>query len=84
MPPKLARKMDHALAEQCRKLVFKTAKKYDVPPAFIVGHIRSVSVDAARYEVWRVMLLNFHMTRTQIAEIFGRDRRRLRRSVLGV
>ena len=39
---------------------------------------------AARYEVWRIMIGEMGMTRQLVAKSFGRDRRRLRKSVIGV
>lgn len=71
-------------AEECRKLVHDAAKKHDVPPVFITAHYRHPAADLARKEIWRVMLGEMKMKRVEVATIFGRDRRRLRRSVLGV
>ena len=83
-PAKKVSKMDHRLAEKCRNLVMKTSVKYGVPPVYITAHIRVRAADVARREVWRTMIVQFGMTRKLVADIFGRDRRRLRKSVIGV
>lgn len=76
--------MDHELAEKCREIVFKRARKYGIPPAYIVAHVRMIPADKARVEAWREMITRLGMSRQLVATIFGRDRRRLRRSVIGV
>jgi hypothetical protein len=76
--------MTRELAVQCRELVFKTAKEYDVPSVYITAHIRLPAADEARKHVWRVMIRDMGMTRQMVADCFGRDRRRLRKSVIGV
>ena len=76
-------KMDHHLAEKCRRLVYKTAQQYGIPPVWITAHIRAVTADRARREVWWVMVHQYRMSRQLVAKIFGRDRRRIRESVIG-
>ena len=76
--------LTHKLARQIRQLVFLKAKQFKVPAAFITAHIRSNAADAARIEVWRVMIGEMGMTRQQVAHMFMRDRRRLRKSVIGI
>lgn len=84
MPKTKYPKMDAELAHKCRELVRKVANEYQVPPAFIVAHLRSEKLDEARRVVWRRMIGEFGMKRQMVADIFSRDRRRLRRSVIGV
>ena len=76
------RKMTKQLARECRALVYRMAEEYSVPPAFITAHVRSRTADRARLEVWRVMIDEMGMTRQLVADSFGRDRRRIRASVL--
>ena len=73
----------HPRAVQIRKLVIRTAKQYRVPPAYIVAHIHSPDVHAARLEVWRVMIEDMGILRTHVARMFWRSERRLRKSELG-
>ena len=82
MAKPIHRKMTVPLARECRRLVHRVAKEYDVPPACITAHIRGVRVDAARVQVWREMVDGMGMTRQLVADSFGRDRRRIRASVL--
>jgi hypothetical protein len=77
-------KMTRKLAHQCRRLVYETASKYQVAPVLITAHVRSRAADRARIEVWRTMVGDMGFTRQAVADMFGRDRRRLRRSVIGV
>ena len=76
-------KMDHQLAKKCREVVEKKAREYGIPPVYITAHIRLLLADRARVEVWRVMVYELGMTRQLVADIFRRDRRRLRASVIG-
>lgn len=73
-----------ALAERCRALVLFTARKYEIPPVYVTAHVRAPIADQARKEVWRVMIGEMGMTRGQVAGLFGRDLRRVRKSVLGI
>lgn len=50
----------------------------------ITAHVRSELADKVRVEVWRVMIVKLRLRRWQVAALFGRDRRRLRKSVIGV
>ena len=84
MPKAKHSKMSLPLARQCRSLVYRMAAKHGVPPVCITAHWRSTKADAARYEVWRIMIGEMGMTRQLVAKSFGRDRRRLRKSVIGV
>ena len=83
MAPRQAADLDEAKAQRCRELVYAAAEKYQVPPAYIVAHIRGRKVDAARHEVMRSMLTELKLRRWQVAAIFCRDLRRVRKSVLG-
>lgn len=76
--------ISNALAHKIRVLVRKVARQYDVPPVYLTAHIRLKAADEARHEVWRIMITEFHMTRSQVADCFDRDRRCARRSKIGV
>lgn len=69
---------------ECRSAVYESAKAYDVPPVLITAHSRCVRADHARKWVMRYMVSHMRMKRWQVALIFGRDLRRVRKSVLGV
>jgi len=84
MPKPTAIPITPALAEECRNLVIFTANKYELPPVYLTAHVRHVVADEARKEVWRVMIGEMGLKRFQVAEMFGRDLRRVRRSVIGV
>jgi hypothetical protein len=81
---------DHAppvtptLRQRCRDFVMAASERYRVPPAYIVAHTRAGRSDAARTEVMRRMVGELGMRRWQVAEAFGRDLRRVRKSVIGV
>lgn len=77
-------KMTRSLARQCRQLVYRMAAKYEVPAVLITAHTRSRAADRARIETWQVMIRDMGLKRQMVADMFGRDRRRLRRSVIGV
>jgi hypothetical protein len=72
------------MMEKCRVLVFKAAEFYDVPPVAITAHTRMVAADHARHWVMRTMIRRYGLRRWQVAYLFQRDLRRVRRSVLGV
>lgn len=76
--------MTLSLGLKCVRLIHATAKKYQVPPVFITSHVRSQAADKARKEVWGVMISEYGFRRWQIAKLFGRDLRRVRKSVIGV
>ncbi len=76
--------MTDFLADRCRKLVLEVAKKHNVAPCLITAHVRHEIADEARKEVMRRMIVEFGFRRSRVARIFGRDLRRVRRSVLGV
>ena len=71
------------LKQKCKGLVFAAAGRWKVPPAYIVAHVRGNAVDEARRWVMVAMLRRLKMKRWQVAMAFGRDVRRIRRSVLG-
>lgn len=73
-----------SIKEKCRAIVMQVAKKHGVPPAYVVAHIRCGQADAARAECMRRMLTQLKLRRWQVAMAFGRDLRRIRKSVLGV
>lgn len=76
--------IDAKTAQRCRELVYAAAAKYQVPPCYIIAHMRGRRVDAARKEVMVTMLTELSLRRWQVAMIFFRDLRRVRKSVLGV
>jgi hypothetical protein len=84
MPKTPPVKLNHATAERTRKLVYRVAKQFDIPPVYVTAHVRSRAADAARLVVWRVMIGEMGFRRHQVARMFNRDRRRLRASVIGV
>ena len=71
------------LKARCREFVFIAAKQYGVPPAYVVAHVRGKAVDEARRWVMCRMLTTLRMKRWQVAMAFGRDVRRIRKSVIG-
>jgi hypothetical protein len=71
------------LRRSCRLLVYKAAERYQVPPCYITAHTRMMAADQARKWVMVQMLVRLHMKRWQVAMAFGRDLRRVRKSVLG-
>lgn len=64
--------------------VHRVAKQREVPPAYITAHVRYVAADLARHEVWRILIVHHGFRRGELARIFRRDLRRLRKSVIGV
>ena len=76
--------MTPELRAACCGLVFKAAKFYEIPPAYITAHTRFTQADRARRWVMQQMLRKLHMKRYQVALAFGRDIRRVRKSVLGI
>ena len=79
-----APEMTDEMLRKCRHLVYEAAIDYDVPPVFITAHIRNRKADEARKHVMRQMITELGMARYQVAKIFNRDLRRVRKSVLGV
>lgn len=79
------------LADKLRSLVLEEADKAGIPAVFITCHPHVVwnhgktrdRVLAARLTVWRVLIQDMGVSRRLVAEVFGRDLRRLRRSTLG-
>lgn len=71
------------MVAKCRTLVFIAAKDYKVAPVCITAHTRVIKADKARKWVMQMMLRE-GMRRWQIAWLFQRDVRRVRKSVLGV
>lgn len=76
--------VDHHMLIRSRDLVLIKAKHYDVPPLKIVEYARGKIVDQARKDVWRIMIGEWGLRRHQVATMFKRDVRRLRKSVIGV
>lgn len=76
--------MTWRLAARIRKLVYSAAEKHEIPPVCITAHVRSARADLARKEVWQIMILDLNLSRQTVASIFDRDRRRLRKSAIGV
>jgi len=67
---------------ECKRLLIAAAQRHNVPPAYVVAHIRTSGAVAARKELWKEMLA-LGMNRAQIAFAFGRDLRRVRASIIG-
>jgi hypothetical protein len=76
--------MSYSLRRRCTSLVYQVAQKHDVAPVLITAHVKSIAADRARREVMVTMITEFGMRRWQVASAFGRDLRRVRKSVLGV
>lgn len=70
-------------AEQCRELVFTVAREFGIPPVHVTSHIRNLKADKARKKVMQEMIHGMGLPRWRVAEIFNRDLRRVRASVLG-
>lgn len=75
--------MTPELAEKCRQVVYAAASKYQIPPVYITAHIFSDAANHARREAMRIMIAELHLARWQVAAMFFRDLRRVRKSVLG-
>lgn len=69
---------------ELRVLVYEKAAEHRIPPVFITSHIRHRVADEVRNSLMVLLLTQYGLARYQVADIFGRDRRRVRRSVLGV
>ena len=67
-----------------RERVYALAAEHRIPPVFITAHIRVPKAIVARNSLMVTLITEYGLARYQVAEIFGRDRRRIRRSVLGV
>jgi hypothetical protein len=72
------------MLSRCRRLVFQAAERHEVSPVCITAHTRIVRADRARLWVMRQMIVRLRMRRWQVALLFGRDVRRVRKSVIGV
>ena len=75
-------KMSHELANKIRQMVYEKAQACGLPPVYLTAHVRSTAADKARHELWAEMIHELGLKRQFVADIFGRDRRRLRASVL--
>ena len=84
MLPVTPHPLDDAMLDRCRELIESTAKTYGIAPVLITAHVRLREADAARKEVQCTMITVFGLRRWQVARIFNRDLRRVRKSVLGV
>lgn len=84
MPRYLGPVINPAIVQNCRNIITECAVKYQIPPAFVVAHVRGSAADAARKEAMRRILTQIGLRRTQLAKLFGRSPRRVRKSVLGV
>lgn len=82
MPAGKTSEISHELAEKIRQMVYAKAKEYGLPPVYLTAHIRSAVADKARHELWAAMIHDLGLTRQLVADMFDRDRRRLRASVL--
>lgn len=74
--------LDAKLMGYCRNLVFEAAEKHGVPPVYVTSHVRVPAAVQARTEVMCAMIDRYGMKRWQVALVFGRDKRRVRASVL--
>lgn len=81
---KHVRELTPELAAVCRTMVFRAAKKWNLPPVYVTAHIRKPGADNARKEVMRALIVKYGLSRRLVASIFVRDLRRVRESVLGV
>ena len=68
---------------EIRVLVHEMAAERGIPPVFITAHIRYPKAVAARNALMVLLITEYGLARHQVAHIFGRDRRRIRKSVLG-
>jgi|GEM_PF-3875760 hypothetical protein len=84
MPRRIARQITPELAEKCRSLVYAAAERHNIPPVYVTSHMRGPAPDKARKEVMVVMISELHLARWQVAAMFDRDLRRVRKSELGV
>jgi len=76
--------IDQKLMLHARDLVLGKAKEYTVNPMDVVLDTRGRRIHQARKEVWRIMIGEWGLRRHQVAKMFNRDVRRLRKSVIGV
>jgi hypothetical protein len=65
-----------------RRILIEVSRKYDVAPAVVVSHIRTVKANAARKIVQQRMIQEQGLSRAVVAMAFGRDLRRVRASVI--
>jgi len=72
------------VVEKIRVLVYQMAAEHGIPPVFITSHIRYPKAVAVRNSLMILLLTEYGLARYQVAYIFGRNRRRIRKSVLGV
>lgn len=84
MYSKREQKPSAELRKKATTIVFVVAKKYNVPPVHVTAHVLSRQADKARMEAMRAMIAELGMKRCEVAQAFGRDLRRVRKSVLGV
>lgn len=74
----------YSVVQKCYALVHREAEKRGIPAVYITAHVRNPVADKARKSVQRKMIVKLKMKRCQVAAFFGRDLRRVRKSVLGV
>lgn len=67
-----------------RDRVYALAAEHDIPPVFITAHIRFPTAVKARNALMVILITEYGLARYQVADILGRDRRRVRKSVIGV
>lgn len=82
--PKRSPEITLELRTRATRMVYEEAERFKVPPVDVTAHVCGVSAGKARREVMRRMITELGMARHQVAKAFGRDVRRVRKSVLGV
>lgn len=70
--------------ESIRQRIYSLAEVYAIPPVYITAHVRYPAAFAARKHLMLILMSDFKLARYQIAMVLGRDRRRVRKSVLGM
>lgn len=83
----IPRKPPPSLTPELREKVIAlimAADRHKIPPVYVTAHVRYPAADTARHEVMRTMITELGLRRWQVAYIFNRDVRRVRKSVLGV
>lgn len=73
-----------SVKSKIRDRVYALAAEHRIPPVFITAHVRVSKAVEARNTLMVACIAEYGLARYQVAQIFGRDRRRIRRSVLGV
>lgn len=76
---------DDFTRRRCIKILLEESRRFNVPDYLITAHtVEPPRANEARKAVQRRMMTELGISRAQIARVFGRSVRRVRRSVLGV